>query len=79
MTHDMTGLMHESVKVSLRILLLATIVHTAAMLLVAGLLAMTFFELYDRAGLRILRRAWVNFDLLWAVALLVAAAGVLYI
>ena len=78
-THDMAGPMHETVKVSLHILLLATFVHTAAMLLVAGLLAVIFFELYDKTGLRILRRAWVNFDLLWAVALLVAAVGVLYI
>lgn len=48
-----------------------------AMLMVAGTLALLFFELYDNYGLKVLRRAWLNFDFLWAVALLIAAAAVL--
>jgi hypothetical protein len=47
------------------------------MLIVAGILALLFFESYEKVGLNILRHAWFNFDLLWAVALLIAAGGVL--
>ena len=31
-----------------------------------------------RLGLRLLRHAWLNFDLLWAIALLVAGFAVLF-
>jgi len=48
------------------------------MLIVAGSLALVFFEFYDKLGLRILRHTWFNFDLLWAFALLVAACTVLF-
>jgi len=47
------------------------------MLLVAGVLAFVFFEMYDKAGLRLLRHTWFNFDLIWAVALMIAAIAVL--
>jgi hypothetical protein len=43
-------------------------VHTAAMFLVMGAIALV---VYEKVGLAILRRAWVNLDLLWAVALIV--------
>ena len=59
-------------------MLAAILVHTAAMLGVAGILALVFFELYEVSGLKVLRRTWVNFDLLWAVALLIAAVAVLF-
>jgi hypothetical protein len=48
------------------------------MLAVAGLLAIMFFETYEKMGLRILRHTWLNFDLLWAIALLVAGCVVLF-
>jgi hypothetical protein len=51
--------------------LLAVVVHTAAMFLVMGVVALL---VYDRLGLAILRRAWFNLDRLWAGALLVAGA-----
>jgi len=57
--------------------LLSVLVHTSAMLIVAGVLALVFFEFYEKVGLKILRHAWFNFDLLWAVALLIAAGAVL--
>ena len=41
--------------------------HTAAMLAVMGTVALL---VYDRIGLGILRSAWVNFDKLWAAALM---------
>ncbi len=48
------------------------VLHTAAMLLVMGSVAIL---VYDRLGLAVLRSAWVNLDALWAGALV--AAGVL--
>ena len=46
----------------------AVALHTAAMFLVMGAIALV---VYEKLGLAILRRAWVNLDLLWAVALIV--------
>ena len=45
--------------------------HTATMLLVAGLIAVV---VYEKLGLSLLRRTWFNLDYLWATALV--AAGV---
>jgi hypothetical protein len=47
---------------------LAALVHTAGYLLVTGVIAVI---VYERLGLRLLRTAWVNLDLVWAVALVV--------
>jgi hypothetical protein len=46
----------------------AALVHTAGYLLVTCVVAVV---VYEKIGVRFLRRAWVNFDLLWAVALVV--------
>jgi hypothetical protein len=46
--------------------MLATGVHTFAYLAVTGLIA---WVVYRRFGLGLLRKAWFNFDVLWAVAL----------
>lgn len=51
---------------------IVTIVHTSAMLLVMGTIAMV---IYEKVGLAILRSAWINLDLIWASALI--AAGLL--
>src|SRR5215469_2365063 len=51
----------------LEVVSLAVAVHTAGLLLVAGSLAITVYQTYDRWGLGVLRHAWFNFDLLWAV------------
>lgn len=59
------------------LLAMAVLVHTTAMLVVAGVLALGFFEFYEQSGLQFLRRAWVNFDLIWAIALIVAAVSVI--
>ena len=45
---------------------LATGVHTFAYLAVTGLVA---WVVYRKFGLALLRKTWVNFDLIWAVAL----------
>ena len=47
-----------------------TIVHTVGYLAVAMVLA---WLVYARLGVRILRTAWLNLDLLWAVALIATA------
>jgi uncharacterized protein (DUF486 family) len=51
--------------------LLAVAVHTAAMLLAAGVIAWVIFAC---VGLMVLRRAWINFDLLWSAALIATGA-----
>lgn len=52
----------------------ATLVHTVGYLVVVGGLAVLVFE---RLGLSRLRRLWVNLDLIWAVALIVAGVATL--
>ncbi len=51
--------------------LLFTAVHTLAMLTVTATLAVV---VYERLGVSVLRRAWFNLDLAWAVALIGAGA-----
>jgi hypothetical protein len=48
--------------------ILATLVHTAGYLLVTGVLAVI---VYEKVGTRFLRKAWVNVDLIWAIALII--------
>jgi hypothetical protein len=50
----------------------ALLVHTLAMLAVMGLVALV---VYEKLGVGVLRHAWLNVDLVWAVA--VIAAGLL--
>lgn len=50
----------------------AIVLHTGTMFLTMALIAVV---VYEKVGLAILRRAWFNLDLLWAVALI--GAGVL--
>jgi hypothetical protein len=49
---------------------LAVAVHTLGYLVITGTVA---FVVYEKLGLNLLRRAWVNLDLIWAVALIVTA------
>ena len=51
----------------------ATGVHTVGYLLVTAVLAVV---VYERAALHIIRRAWINFDLVWAVALVLTGVAV---
>jgi hypothetical protein len=53
---------------------LAALVHTAGYLLVTGVIAVV---VYERVGLRFLRTAWVNLDLIWAVALVATGMATL--
>jgi hypothetical protein len=49
---------------------LATLVHTASYLAVAGGIA---WIVYSKIGLRFLRSAWINLNVIWGVALIVTA------
>jgi hypothetical protein len=44
----------------------ATALHTASYLLMTGAIAAV---VYQKLGLRLLRRAWINVNLIWAIAL----------
>jgi hypothetical protein len=65
---------HTSAAVHLLATLLATAVHTIAYLAVTGLIA---WVVYSKFGLAILRKAWLNLDVVWAVALVVTSVGTL--
>jgi len=69
---QMTGHNHLSSAASPLTAMLATGVHTFAYLAVTGLLA---WVVYRKLGLALLRKAWFNFDLVWAAALV--ATGIL--
>ena len=51
--------------------LLAVTVHTLAMLAAAGAIA---WLVYAWVGVAVLRRAWINLDLIWSVALIATGA-----
>jgi hypothetical protein len=48
--------------------LLATALHAVGYLAVTGLVALVVFE---RLGVGLLRKAWLNVDVMWAAALVV--------
>jgi hypothetical protein len=59
------------------LLALAVLVHTLSLILVAGAMATLFYQFYERWGLSLLRHTWFNFDLLWALALMIAGGAAL--
>ena len=76
MTHATTGVFPS---LSASVNALAVLIHSGSMLVVAAILAVLFFETYEKVGLHFLRHAWLNFDLLWAIALLVAGLSVIFL
>jgi hypothetical protein len=50
----------------------AAAVHTAGYLMVTGVIAVL---VYEKVGLRFLRTAWVNLDLVWAIALVITGVA----
>lgn len=48
----------------------ATVLHTIGYLLIMGIIAVV---VYEKLGLRLLRSAWLNLDLIWAAALILTA------
>ncbi|HVA77084.1 MAG TPA: hypothetical protein VNF27_04270 [Candidatus Binataceae bacterium] len=67
--HNMPMLPHAD---PLLVAVAVVVVHTGAMLLVMGAIAIV---VYEKLGLAILRSAWINLDTVWAGALV--AAGIL--
>ncbi|MGH6874824.1 MAG: hypothetical protein ACREDW_07390 [Aestuariivirgaceae bacterium] len=53
----------------------AVAVHSAAMLLATGSVAVL---VYRWIGLAVLRRAWINFDILWTAMLILAGIGLIW-
>jgi hypothetical protein len=53
----------------------AASVHVTAMLLVMGAVALV---VYEKVGLRILRRGWLNMDLAWSLVLIASGAITLF-
>jgi hypothetical protein len=49
--------------------------HTLSMLIVMGVIALA---VYEKLGVGVLRRAWLNMDLLWSVALVAAGFATLF-
>lgn len=54
---------------------LGIMLHVGAMLLVMGVIAVI---VYEKVGVDILRKAWVNTDRVWAAAFILAAAATLF-
>jgi hypothetical protein len=80
LSHGMhRGMQPGTTPLSPAVMLLAVMLHTAALLVVAGALANVFYLTYEKFGLNFLRHAWVNFDLVWAIALFVAGALALFV
>ena len=50
-------------------------VHTISHLVIAGLVA---WIVYDLVGLTVLRRAWINLDLIWCFSLLATATVLIF-
>jgi hypothetical protein len=61
---------HEALSAGLAWASVAAVLHTLAMIVTAGIVALF---VYDVVGVGILRRAWFNLDRIWAIALLGAA------
>ncbi len=56
--------------------LLAIVAHTVGYLVVTGMVA---WIVYEKLGLALLRKAWLNLDLVWAVALIITGCIVLLV
>ena len=79
MDHSMHHAHEIPVTATPAVLAMAVVLHTLCLLLVAGALALLFFVSYEKFGLSLLQRTWLNFDLLWAIALLAAAVLALFL
>ena len=70
--HD--GHEHPVVTMSMGEGLLAVTVHVGAMLVVMGVVSLL---VYEKVGLTVLRRAWINSDQMWAAAFVIAGVATL--
>lgn len=70
----LAGTYHNLGEITMQAVLAAS-VHVTAMLLVMGVVAVV---VYERVGLRILRRGWFNMDLAWSLVLIASGAITLF-
>jgi hypothetical protein len=68
--HAAHGAAHAGMTAGQGAALLAAFIHTAGYFVVMAAVALV---VYHRFGVRLLRTAWINVDLIWAVALIVTA------
>ena len=69
--HDVSAVSSASLTLDVA----AVVVHTTAMLLSMGLVAVL---VYEKLGLGVLRRAWLNLDRVWATVVVAAGAVTLF-
>jgi hypothetical protein len=69
--HGPDPLLSQALEGQLLLALSVALLHAAAMVVTSGIVALGVFEVF---GLRVLTRAWVNLDKLWAVAFVAAGA-----
>ncbi len=78
--HDNIGVDHATILSTLPdepiIGLLVILVHTVGYLLIMGIVAVI---VYEKLGLRLLKSAWFNIDMIWAFALIVSGLMVLVV
>ena len=55
---------------------MALVAHTGAMFLVMGVIALAVYRVL---GVGFLRKAWFNFDIVWTVAIFIAAVSTLMV
>ena len=80
MHHSMNSSVASSLAgIAPSLLAVAVLVHTFGLILVAGAVAILFYQFYEKWGLGLLRHTWFNFDLLWAFALIIAGAAALVV
>jgi hypothetical protein len=73
--HAVNGAAHMAAGPTLHLAgLAATAAHAVGYLVVTALIAVI---VYERIGLRLLRSAWINLDLFWAVALIITGVATL--
>ena len=68
------GVYHSLSEITMQAVFAASI-HVTAMLLVMGLVAIV---VYEKVGLGILRRGWLNMDLAWSLVLIASGAVTLF-
>jgi hypothetical protein len=76
MTHAQHAAMIQSQAPGPLVPLAAVAVHTLALLLVAAAIALV---VYQWVGLSVLRRAWLNLDLVWVITLVIAGVAILVV
>jgi hypothetical protein len=71
---NVAGTYHSLSEITIQAVFAASL-HVTAMLLVMGIIAIV---VYEKVGLRVLRRGWFNMDLAWSLVLITSGAITLF-